>query len=565
MCGIFALLCKTDVDAQSICDGSILHYNFMKGSKRGPEYSKLEMINSKIVFGFHRLAINGLTPDSNQPIVKNNNVLICNGEIYNHEELHQSFGILPTTQSDCESILTAYNALGTKVCDLLDGVFGFILYDKENDCVIVARDPYGVRPLYECVYENGNICFASDLAPLLYDEKILRIKQFEPGTYSVYKYVNTLSRFIVQKQERYFHAESILPYDNISPLSEMYYMSEFVKHLRNSIQKRVNNCERQIACLLSGGLDSSIITAYVNKFYKEKTGKSVETYSIGLENASDFKFAQMVSHHVGTIHTEIIKTNEDFLDSIPNVIRDIESYDTTTVRASVGNWNVGHYIKYNSDAKVIFNGDGADELMGGYLYFYYAPDEEGFQYECLNLLKKISHFDVLRSDKSISSHGLEPRTPFLDKELTKYYLSIPRKYTNHNTKGRCEKYFIRKAIQLFEPDLLPEDVLWRTKEAFSDGVSSHDKSWYQIIQNHIEDKKTTIIQETDESSYPCHMKPKTVEQVYYYQLFSNNFINENSECVKLILPKYWMPKFVEGATDASARTLKVYEKKVLKK
>ena len=164
----------------------------------------------------------------------------------------------------------------------------------------------------------------------------------------------------------------------------------------------------------------------------------------------------MVSDHVGTTHTEIIKTNEDFLSSIPNVIRDIESFDTTTVRASVGNWNVGQYIKNNSDAKVIFNGDGADELMGGYLYFHYAPDNVCFQYDCLKLLSQISHFDVLRSDKSISSHGLEPRTPFLDKELTKYYLSIPYKYTNHNIQGKCEKYFIRKAIELFEPDLLPK-------------------------------------------------------------------------------------------------------------
>lgn len=561
MCGIFALLSNTSIDDKSICEGTILHYHFMKGSKRGPEYSKLQRINSNIVFGFHRLAINGLNPESNQPMVKNDNVLICNGEIYNHEELHKSFNIVPNTQSDCESILTAYNALGTKVCNLLDGVFSFLLYDKKNDCVIVARDPYGVRPLYECVYENGNIGFSSDLTPLLYGERLVKIKQFQPGSYSVYKYDHDMGSFVNQKNEIYFNIKSILPNDSIS---EVHYMKEFVQKLRDSIKKRVNNCERQIACLLSGGLDSSIITAYVSKFYKEKTGKTIESYSIGLKDASDFRYAQMVSEHVGTNHTEIIKTNEDFLSSIPNVIRDIESFDTTTVRASVGNWNVGQYIKNNSDAKVIFNGDGADELMGGYLYFHYAPDNVCFQYDCLKLLSQISHFDVLRSDKSISSHGLEPRTPFLDKELTKYYLSIPYKYTNHNIRGKCEKYFIRKAIELFEPNLLPKEVLWRTKEAFSDGVSSQEKSWYQIVQRYVEEQKSVIMDIIDESTYPTHMIPETYEQKYYYQIFSNNFVDENSNLVKYILPRYWMPNFVKNANDSSARTLKVYQKKVLK-
>ena len=157
---------------------------------------------------------------------------------------------------------------------------------------------------------------------------------------------------------------------------------------------------------------------------------------------------------------------------------------------------------------------------------------------------------------------MEPRTPFLDKELTKYYLSIPHKYTNH-IQGKCEKYFIRKAIELFEPDLLPKQVLWRTKEAFSDGVSSQEKSWYQIIQHFVEEQKSVMMDNIDDLSYPNHMRPETYEQKYYFQIFSNNFVNENSDLVKYILPRYWMPNFVEGAKDSSARTLQVYQKQAL--
>ena len=169
-------------------------------------------------------------------------------------------------------------------------------------------------------------------------------------------------------------------------------------------------------------------------------------------------------------------THDEMIESIPHVIKDIESYDTTTVRASVGNWNIGKYISQHSDSKVIFNGDGSDELAGGYLYFNACPNDEMFDEETRRLLKDIHRFDVLRSDKSISSHGLEPRTPFLDKELTRFYLSIPIEYRNHNQEQNCEKYFIRKSIEIYEPNLLPHDILWRQKEAFSDGISNIEKS-----------------------------------------------------------------------------------------
>ena len=545
MCGIFALLIGDDSEKISY---QKLEPYFLYGKKRGPEYSKLQEINNNIFFGFHRLAINGLDEISHQPIVQENLSLICNGEIYNYKELFKNLNVTPKTNSDCEIILQTYKILGPQCFNLLDGVFACILYDNVKNEVIVARDPYGVRPLYICYYENNNIGFSSDLQPLLFDKNIKTIKKFNPGTYAILKN----NKIILQ--EKYFFNISYLPLQHEYPIE--YYMYNSLEYLKKSIYKRVQNCEREIACLLSGGLDSSIISAYVSRFYKEKTGKQIETYSIGLNGAEDLKYANKVSEHINSIHKNVIVSNEYFLESIPHVIKDIETYDTTSVRASVGNWNIGKYILNHSKAKVIFNGDGADELMGGYMYFHCAPNDEEFHNENLRLLKDINHFDVLRSDKSISSHGLEPRTPFLDKEFTKFYLSIPLKYRNHNNLQKCEKYLIRKAIEIYDKDLLPKEVLWRTKEAFSDGVSSLQKSWYEIIQESLKDFNIN----KDETE-TLNMIPTTKEQKYYYNIFLENF---GSSCVNIV-PYYWMPKYIKDANDSSARTLNVYKNKYVNK
>ena len=263
------------------------------------------------------------------------------------------------------------------------------------------------------------------------------------------------------------------------------------------------------------------------------------------EFSEDLKYARIVANYLQTKHTEIICTEKDFLDAIPEVIEAIESYDTTSVRASVGNYLIGKYIAKHSDAKVIFNGDGSDEICGGYLYFHEAPNCIDFDLECKRLLSDIHYFDVLRSDRSISSNGLEPRTPFLDPVFVKTYLSIPR-YLRAQ-KDKCEKYLLRTAFVSF----LPDEVLWRTKEAFSDGVSSQKKSWFEIIQNHM---KTQNIKDY----VYIHNKPTTLEQQYYRNIFNGLFPN----CEKTI-PYFWMPRFVE-ATDSSARTLNIYKKKNIK-
>ena len=545
MCGIFGLVLKNEYDVQSdVKDKYAIKKHFKYGEKRGPEYSSIENINTQIIWGFHRLCINGLDEISNQPIKTDNCYMMCNGEIYNYKQLIEKFSLNMKTNSDCEVIVKLYEIVGPSFVNLLDGVFSFMIYDASLNRIIVGRDPYGVRPLYICHYENENIGFSSDLMPLMFDENISHMKQCEPGTYLIYDY--KVEKYTLTLQERYFF--------NISYMNEYqkpveFYMFHLVQKLKEAVRKRVDNCERDVASLLSGGLDSSLISALVCHEYFEKTGTRLKTYSIGLEGGVDLKYSKIVAKHIKSEHTTIIVSEEDFISSIENVIYDIESYDTTTVRASVGNWNVAKYIKQHSDAKVIFNGDGADELMGGYMYFHCARTNDEFHNETLRLLSDISKFDVLRSDKSISSHGLEPRTPFLDKEFTKFYISIPIEYRNHNQFGNCEKYLIRKSFEIYCPELLPKEVLWRKKEAFSDGVSSQKKAWYQIIQ------ENDIIKTSLSRSYE-HNNPQTCEQEYYRNIFDKYY----KGCDKLI-PYFWMPKFIEGVSDASARTLDVYKYK----
>ena len=331
-------------------------------------------------------------------------------------------------------------------------------------------------------------------------------------------------------------------------ISEMKYYYDGIRSVFTAaVKKRVENCERPVACLLSGGLDSSLVASIVSKLYP----KRLETYSIGLPGSEDLKYAKIVANFINSKHTEIVISEEEFFDTIPKVIEVIESYDTTTVRASVGNFLVAEYISKNSEAKVIFNGDGSDELMGGYLYFHAAPDDMSFDKECIRLLKNIHCFDVLRSDRCISANGLEPRTPFLDRGWMDFYLSIPKHIRNHCNLKSPEKILIRKAFD--NGTYLPNEILYRRKEAFSDGVSSSSRSWYEIIQEKLElfDASCNI----EDDFLPKERDiPKTKEQLYYYYIFSQLYPRRNS-----IIPYYWMPQFVE-ATDSSARTLDIYKK-----
>ena len=589
MCGIFALLNNNGNYAQQVIENE-----FSKGSGRGPEYSKLVDVQDfdKLLLGFHRLAINGLDSISHQPIFFNNVGVICNGEIYNYKELYQLVDTKPTTNSDCEVIIHLYLKFGIEhTLQLLDGVFSFVLADvRDVDFdwkIYTARDPYGVRPLY-LLYsereENYPIVFGSEMKMMHhFYENIppnvvghgggtlpsryynVHLDQFTPGTYSKLVFKKVHNNYLNGKWVFDFHNERYsLPgfttadkYFTNAVYDPNYeyrvILQKIHDNLDAAVAKRVANTDRPVACLLSGGLDSSLITSLVVKHYKHQ----LETYSIGLPGSEDNKYAQLVADHLGTKHTTIQLTEDEFFEAIPEVIRTIESYDTTTVRASVGNYLIAKYIAQNSEAKVIFNGDGSDELCGGYMYFHCAPDAQMFDQECRRLLKNIYRYDVQRSDRSISTNGLEPRTPFLDRGWVQYYLSIPVKYRYHHGNKQCEKHLLRSAFtgvnSKIDKSYLPDNVLWRTKEAFSDGVSSKAKSWYEIIDEKITEKhgdKFDVIPE----EYTCmHNAPQTKEQYYYRYLFESYYKDMGH-----VIPYFWMPKFVD-AKDSSARTLNVYQ------
>jgi len=352
------------------------------------------------------------------------------------------------------------------------------------------------------------------------------VNQFQPGTITTIVQKDETNWVIVAENYKYITYPRIITQTN-NPL-EKYYIP-VCESLQNAVKKRVvETTERPVACLLSGGLDSSLVTALVNEHFPKGT---LETYSIGLSGSTDLVYAQKVADYLGTKHTQVVLTEDDFFSAIPEVIRAIESYDVTTVRASVGNYLVSKYISEHSSAKVIFNGDGSDELTGGYLYFHNCPDDVSFDIECKRLLTDIHMYDVLRSDKSISSNGLEPRTAFLDSLFVQEYLSIPVKYRNHsNGDKKVEKCLLREAFEYCYPQILPKEILWRKKEAFSDGVSSVERSWYSII------------------------KEKLVnEEEYYKKIFNEAYPQRD-----YVIPYKWMPRWVTNATDPSARTLKNY-------
>jgi asparagine synthase (glutamine-hydrolysing) len=573
MCGIFGLLnCNLDFD--------FIKKEFEKGKGRGPEYSSITAVSQNTIFGFHRLAINGLNSESNQPIIKDNITLICNGEIYNYKELYKILGIQPDTQSDCEVIIHLYQKFGIERClQLLDGVFAFILldYDIESDNakLYAARDPFGVRPLYfldknEKTDKSDMITtfgFASELKCLSefksrYNNKYT-IQHILPGTYNSYSYKFRVSSYWEQTDySKRYHIPSVIHMDYKKVVDYRTDIEEYIpiiqKSLVSAVEKRCLTTERPIACLLSGGLDSSLITALVNDYHIKNNLPTLETYSIGLKGSVDLKYARIVADSLGTKHTEIILEESDFIENIPEVIKAIESYDTTSVRASIGNYLLGKYIATNSEAKVIFNGDGSDELTGGYLYFHKAPNSIEFDLECRRLLGDIYMYDVLRSDKCISTHGLEPRTPFLDRSWVQTYLSIPVNIRNHSENSVCEKHLLRTAFNSYKNinggRLLPSSVIWRTKEAFSDGVSDVKRSLFEIIQEHA--GKYYLNSSVYNKSLKVYdfNKPHTLEQQYYRDLFEG-FYPDNSN----IIPYMWMPKFIEGASDASARTLKIYK------
>jgi asparagine synthase (glutamine-hydrolysing) len=516
MCGIIAYMGK-DLTIEEFKEKSKLIKH------RGPDNYQDQSIDN-VLFGFHRLRINDTSKQGDQPFNTESLMLMCNGEIYNSEHLVEKYQFDMKSSSDCEVIIHLYEKFQDmeKVINELNGVFSFALYDKITQTLFIARDPFGVRSLY--IGKNNDlksIMISSELRSL---NSMDHVSQFPPNHYAVICGTDHIN-------------VNIRPYNQVLSQPKIHSDSDstpkMIYDLLDSAVKSRLLSDRPIGCLLSGGLDSSVIAYLLSRRIN-----NLNTYSIGLSKDSpDLKYARIVANSIGSNHHEIILPESDFIEAIPKVIEVIESYDTTSVRASVPMYLLCKYIKENTTDVVIFSGEGSDELFGGYLYFHNAPSEIDFHNETTRLLTDIHLYDGLRSDKSISGNSLEARIPFLDTAFVNYVYNIETKLKMGV--GGIEKYILRKAFD----GLLPNSVIWRTKTAFSDGCSNSERSWYKIIQEHVE---TVDVQNTIYAWNP----PKLRESMWYRQIFSELFPNRDT-----VMDYYWLPKWCGDINDPSAREL----------
>jgi len=553
MCGILAWIRSSTARTHTKSEAIARAMNTLVA--RGPEGTRVVDISggqSQALLGFTRLAINGLNTAGMQPFTKAGLTWICNGEIYNAPTIEKVLGYKSESASDCEVIGALWNSLSglektvlegipTAFARSLDGVFAIVLYDAFRNVYIVARDPYGVRPLYYSQYAFDGIAFASERKTLeLCTDPDAKIHEFPPGEVWT---VSPDGKILTQEV-----------YHSVPWLKTNSTHADVHSALITAVKKRLLT-ERPIAAMLSGGLDSSLIAAIVQKMLQEAGGEAaapLKTFSIGMAGSSDLKYARIVANWIGSEHHEITVTADEMFAAIPDVIRDIESYDITSVRASVGNWLVAREIKRRSECKVVFNGDGSDEVWGSYLYFYRAPNDYAFEAESQRLMANIHRYDVLRSDRCISSHGLEARTPFLDKQFVAVAMGVSTAerrpcYGGPAREMRAEKQFLREAFTAKDgKQLLPYEVLWRRKEAFSDGVSSTEKSWYEEIQDRVcvPDNWKELAKE-----FKGGPVPHTKEAFYYRSLYESMYKKTGDYW------PYWMPKWSPETTDPSARTL----------
>lgn len=573
MCGIWSYIALNN---SKPCMEELFR-NFYKLKHRGPDNSYFQTYGNAYV-GFHRLAIVNDTFSSNQPfIIEEENrtiVAIVNGEIYNYKEIYEHFHadpkFKPTNKSDCFTIPLLYQHFTTQRSDsiqlgltnylsnTLKGEYAFIILEfdrhKALKRLVAGRDHIGVRPLYynESALDNGNdLIFTSEIKGATgYD-----VKEFTPGhildiSFDIFQTISNINEYPYLVS--FGHPGTLFTNDEAKCLENVR------KSIINSIERRLD-ADKPIGFLLSGGVDSSLVAALSAKIL----GRTIRTFCCGIgENgsseATDMKFARKVAEYIGSQHTEVLFTPDQGLAAIDDVIRTIESWDTTSVRASVGQYLVSKYISENTDCKVLMVGEGPDEVCSSYLFNWYAPTGKELHQTAVDYVKNIHYYDVKRADRCIARWGLEARVALLDTEFIKEYWKIPEEWRLPTYKG-MEKWWLREAFK--ESGILPSEVLWRKKEAFSDGISSKEKSWFQIIQEWIETLVTDEEFLTASEKY-SYCTPQTKEAYYYRKKFVELF----GEASQKVIPGYWQPKWsadgkeITEYIDPSARVLDVYKK-----
>ncbi len=487
-----------------------MYYNVPSGklTHRGPDDTRVKSFGT-CSMEFSRLAINDQSTHGMQPFRNTKGMLVCNGEIYNHREFPVESRV---GSSDCECIMPLVERVGVfEASKLLRGEFAFCYTDGTH--VVASRDPLGVRPLFYTRFgETGEIAFASEVKALL--QFGTNVDIFPPG-----------------------HV-----YDSDTDVFKCYYPYSWdvVDVFTEAVKIRVENTDRNIGFLLSGGLDSSLVVSIANRMLSGR----LKTFSVGIEDSPDVLAARKVAAYLNTDHTEFRFDVEEGLKNIENVIWSLESYDTTTVRASVPMWLLSKFISEKTNCKVILSGEGSDELFGGYLYFHYAPSVEEFTKENRRRLKLIHQFDGLRADRCISAHGLELRVPFLDVKVVEHGMVMDQNLKT--PQGGVEKYYLRKAFEGY----LPDDILWRQKNGMSDAVGY---AWVRAVKAHAESTISDSEFEDIKVRAGAHNVPLTKEEALYRKIFWKLFGTDKDHLISEI----WRPKWT-NQTDPSATQLSVF-------
>ncbi len=538
MCGIvgvFNITDKVHATRPSVLDMS------KKLRHRGPDWSGIYSGDHSIL-AHERLAI--VDPQSGgQPLYSKDKklVLAVNGEIYNHQNLRSELKDYEfLTHSDCEVILALYRKKGINFLEELNGIFAFALYDVENNSYFIARDHMGIIPLYMGWDKTGNLFVASELKAL--EGVCNRIQEFLPGHYLYSKDGQELKKW---------YTRDWMDFENVKNNP-----TDLVQ-LREALEQAVHRqlmSDVPYGVLLSGGLDSSIIAAVTKKFSAKRIESDdkqqawypqLHSFAVGLVDSPDLVAARTVAAHIGSVHHEINFTVQEGLDAIRDVIYHLETYDVTTIRASTPMYLLARVIK-SMGIKMVLSGEGSDEIFGGYLYFHKAPDAKAFHEECVRKLSKLHLYDCLRANKSLAAWGIEGRVPFLDKEFMDVAMRLnPEEKMAKN--GRMEKYILRKTFE----GLLPDSILWRQKEQFSDGVGY---GWINSL------KELTSTSVTDEQMaqakyrFPVHT-PRSKEEYFYRNIFSEHFPSDTAAACVPSVPSVACSSAEALAWDASFQTM----------
>ena len=519
MCGIVAIL-NVKQQTQALRDKALRMSGKIR--HRGPDWSGI-YCGGSAVLAHERLSI--VDPESGgQPLFSSDRrqVLAVNGEIYNHQEIRRRYAGSYDFQtgSDCEVILSLYRDKGIDFLEDLNGIFAFVLYDEERDEFLIARDPIGVIPLYIGRDSDGTVYVASELKAL--EGQCESYEPFLPGHY-YWSGTPGMKRYYSRDWMEYDAVKDVVTDDAVDTAAIRTALEDAVKRQMMS--------DVPYGVLLSGGLDSSVISAIAEKYSERRIESDSRTkaywprlhsFAVGLKGAPDLAKARLVADRIGTVHHEINYTVRDGLDAIRDVIYFIETYDVTTVRASTPMYLLARVIK-SMGIKMVLSGEGADEVFGGYLYFHKAPTARDFHEETVRKLGKLHLYDCLRANKSLSAWGVEGRVPFLDKEFLDVAMRInpvSKMCPGHT----IEKKIVREAFA----DILPDEVAWRQKEQFSDGVGY---SWIDTLKQITSEAVSDWQMAHAAERFPINT-PKNKEEYYYRSIFAEHFPGDSAaRCV----------------------------------